>query len=425
MRNTLFTTVLILVLTTIFFAGCKQEPQESLFNPKYVSGPAPVITAVAPDSAFGGIGEVTITGENFIADVQKNWVYFDKEQATILNASTTELKVIAPSVVSDTAKLKVSVFGSDQFSNILQYKLMAAVENMTDFKPAEAPQKMTCDNDGNIYFTMLSDVISGTLADSVYMFNYLTKERKGFAVAKKQYDAMRIGPTKQLYALHGTRKHMYVYPVGGGEPERHSIKKKVFDFDFDADQNIWAAGKEGDGIIEVNISDWSVSYFDYSGAVSAVKVYNGDLYLATKTDTTHIIYKRKIVSADSLAPAEVYFDLAQVFDMTSIGDDKVVGMSFSQDGHLYLSCQDDANAANAPALVVVTPGGASFEAVYPVLFSDERKNSSLTWGVFGGTNLFISRSATYSSTGEVTSPAVLLRVNTLRVGAPEYGRGDQ
>ena len=425
MRNMLLNTVIIIVLTALFFVGCKKDPQKSLYDPDYVSGPAPVITSVSPDSTFAGIGEVVIRGENFIADVEKNWVYFDKKQATIMNATTNELQVIAPSVVSDTAKLKVGVFGSDQFSNIIEYKLMAAVENISNFKPSEEPLKMTCDNEGNVYFIMLSDVFAGTLADSVYMLNYITKEVKGIGPAKKRYDALRIGPTNQLYALHGTRKHMYVYPADGGEPERKSIKKKIYDFDFDAEQNIWGAGKDGSGIIKANINDWTLSYFDHSGEVSAVKIFNGDLYLATKTDSTHIIYKKAIVSADSLGPAEEYFNLAQVFDMTTTTGDEVTGMSFSQDGHLYIACKDDPNAANSPAVVVVSPGGGSFEPLYSVLFSSERKNNSLTWGVFNGTNLFLSRTATYSVEGEVISSAVILRVNTLKKGAPEYGRGDQ
>jgi len=423
MRNKLFNTVLIIVMTTLFLVNCKKDPQEILFKSNYVSGPQPVITAVSPDSAFAGIGEITITGNNFIADAEKNWVYFDKDAATVVSATTTQLNIIAPTVVSDTAKLKVAAYGADLFSEPLDYKLMAAVESMFDFKPAEAPQKMTCDNNGNIYFYLLA---SGSLDDSVYVYNYLTKEMKKFAPAEKQYDVMRIGPTNQLYALHGTRKYIYQYPEGGGDWERFKTGGKIYDFDFGPEQNIWGAGKDGDNIVRILISDKSTLEIDFTGEVSAVKVFDGDLYLAARntTDGTHKIYKRKILSSESLGAAEEYFDLGQLFDMTSIADDKVVGMSFSQDGHLYLTCVEDPNAPKSPALYVITPGGASFEPLYPVLFSNDRKNNFLTWGVYGGTNLFVCRSEIVDAAGETLEAAVILRVNTLKPGAAENGRGD-
>ncbi len=423
MKNVSFLIVTLGLIFIFMFAGCKNEPEPSLYNPNYVSGPQPVITAILPDSAvgaFAGFGEVTIDGKNFIADPAQNWVYFDKKQGTVISATTTQLKVIAPAVVSDSVKIKVAVKGSDKFSNTVGYKLMAAVESIYNFKPAEIPLRMACDNAYNIYFTMLEN---GDLADSIYILNYKTRIRKGFGPALKPYDALRIGPNNQLYALHGTRKKIYVYPEGGGSPTYFSVKNKIFDFDFGPQQNIWGAGKVN-AIVRVKLDDKSIAKFDFPGVVTAVKIFGDDIYLATKRDTLHKIYKRHIVSADSLAPEEEYFDLAQVFDMKTIVDDQVVGMAFSQDGYLYLSCKDDAEAQNSPAVIMVSPGGSSYETLYPVLFSNERKNNSLVWGTDSGTNLFVSRTPIYDSSAKITAPAVILRVNTLRIGAAQYGRGD-
>ncbi|GEM_PF-2148470 len=419
MKKYLFSVSFLLLATIFVVNSCKVKPEPSLFDPNYVSGPQPVITDISPDSAFAGIGILTITGKNFIADPSQNWVYFDKKQGTITEATTTELTVVAPPVVSDSVKIKIAVQGSDKFSDPVVYKLMAAVESMYGFKPSEVPQKLAADNTGNIYFTMFDN---GNLADSVYVLNYKTGIRKGFGPALKQYDAMRVGPSNQLYALHGTRKTIYRYPEEGGEPEviidRHTLKSKIYDFDFGPNQNLWGAGK-ADVIVEINLNDKSVTNFDFPGQVTAVKIYNGDIYLATKRNDTHKIYRRHIVSADSLAPEEEYFDLSQIFDMTTILEDRVAGMSFSQDGYLYISCQDDPSAPNSPAVIAIAPGGASFEDMYPVLFSPERKNNSLTWGMANGTNLFISRTEIRDATGNITSPAVILRVNTLKKGATQ------
>jgi Zn-dependent metalloprotease len=59
----------------------------------------PKISSVAPSSATVG-SEITITGENFSAVPEKNWVSFGATRAKVLSATTTLLKVKVPSGAS-------------------------------------------------------------------------------------------------------------------------------------------------------------------------------------------------------------------------------------------------------------------------------------------------------------------------------------
>ena len=103
------------LLIYIFLAGCADEPGDSLYKPEtFTTGPAPSITNIetiypnySTENAFAGIGVVRITGENFVENINWNFVYFDKEPGIILNASNTELEVKTPNVLGDSVRIKI------------------------------------------------------------------------------------------------------------------------------------------------------------------------------------------------------------------------------------------------------------------------------------------------------------------------------
>ncbi|WP_456443041.1 IPT/TIG domain-containing protein, partial [Caldithrix abyssi] len=82
--------IFIFALIFLHISGCKNDYPPSLWDPNFEAEPDPVITAIQPDSAFGGIGIITILGENFSADPRKNHVYFNGEKGEVLEASATE-----------------------------------------------------------------------------------------------------------------------------------------------------------------------------------------------------------------------------------------------------------------------------------------------------------------------------------------------
>ncbi len=69
---------------------------------------APGITGIAPTSGIAGT-QVTITGNNFIADTSKNIVYFNGVRAVMISATVTQLVVTAPN--STTGNVKVITNG--------------------------------------------------------------------------------------------------------------------------------------------------------------------------------------------------------------------------------------------------------------------------------------------------------------------------
>jgi len=249
MKNLFFNLIvftLILLLFSLFF-GCADEPGESLYNPEKF-GPAPKITNIETiypiynaEQAFAGIGVIKITGQNFLEDINWNFVYFDNEPGTVLNASNTELEVQTPNVLGDSVRIKVAT-NVDSFSLDHYYKLVPAIEEVYSFKPSEAPLKLTADANGNLFFTMnLNDALS----DSVWMLS-TDGILSGYGNSRA-FDALRMGPNGELFGAHGTRKRLYSFPVGGGAQSLWlNVREKMKDFDFDANLNIWTAGPQGE-----------------------------------------------------------------------------------------------------------------------------------------------------------------------------------
>jgi len=409
--------IAIILLVSTFFAGCAEEPGEGLYNPNnFVSGPAPKITNIetiypvySDSQAFAGIGVIRITGENFLNDASLNTVYFDNLPGTVLSASETELQVKTPNVLGDSVRIK-TVTNVDSFSTDYYYKLVAAVEEVFSFKESEAPKKITCDANGDLFFTMY---LNGALSDSVWL---LTPAGilSGYGNPVREYDAIKMDPNGELLGIHGTRSRIYTFPAGGGTQSLWlNVGEKMKSFDFDANLNIWTAGPATADICRIRTTDKDIKKFTYLKEVQALRVYNGDLYLATKTDSTIQIVTFPIINDDSLGTVETEY-----LDLTSLADYDVVGMTFDVDGNMYI-------AVTSPEGIIKSPmGGGTYEALYPDVIYPERTSISLFWGPQNESNLYLSRTAVLDTSGAALVNPGIIKINTLNFGAPNYGRGD-
>ncbi len=419
MRKILYQLLIIIVIIfAVIFSACEEETGEDLYNPnKFVSGPAPKITNIETiyplyddSKAFAGIGEIKITGQNFLSDVISNTVYFENLQGTVLTASETELLVKTPNLLGDSVRIKIST-NVDSFSLDYYYRLIPAIEEIFSFKQSEEPQNITCDANGNLFFTMNEN---GALSDSIWMLS-TDGNRSGYGNSRA-FDELRMGPNGELFGVHGTRSRLYSFPPGGGAQSLWlNVREKMKDFDFDANLNIWTAGAADEFICRVRISDKDIKKFEYPNDVQAIRVYDGDLYFASKTDSTLKIVYSEIISDDSLSAMEqVYVDLINFIDY------EVVGMTFDVNGTLYI-------AVTAPEGIIKSAfGSGTYEPLYPELIDLTRTSISLAWGPQNETNLFLSRTAGYEiSNGDTTiiNPGII-KINTLSDGAPNYGRGD-
>jgi hypothetical protein len=129
-------------------------------------------------------------------------------------------------------------------------------------------------------------------------------------------------------------------------------------------------------------------------------VYNGELYVGGLVGTTEGVWKGTIVSSDSLGPLTLYYDNSAHYAPLS---PQVTAVTFSIDGDMYVGT--DASEG----IIIVTPAGV-VSALYPGLVGPAPL--AFAWGK--GTELFASRGG-----GTINR---ILRINTLKQGAPNYGR---
>ncbi|NOX66827.1 MAG: hypothetical protein GXO85_13800 [Chlorobi bacterium] len=393
----------ILLISLLLF-GCSEDVTPSLYEKVNDSAPTPVISDISPKVGLGGITEFTITGQNFSDVLDENVVYFGATPGTVLNASETQLVVLAPNVIQDSIAVKLNTLAAE-FSNAIIIDLKSAVREPYDFADFEQPYAITADNAGNVYLSFVSDNKGQGIKKLTPDGELLDFAPKG---GETFYFGLQYGPGGKLYGVRGVRALFVVEE--NTPPATYAVFESgtsMFDLDFDQDHNIWTAGKGGK-IFRVpanptGTSDWKS--FDFEPEVSAVKVYNGYLYLAAKKDLLQLIYRMQIISADSLGSPEVYFAFSANYPMTVT----VNAITFTSDGQLLIGTND-----LNPIKYVNTDG--TFGDLYDGVLNPEMINFS--WGM--GNELFVTR-ARFSGNGIETTQTILA-VNMQKKGAPQYGR---
>ena len=114
----------------VLFTGCEYKIPQSIYPAS--AGADPVITAVVPDSAFGGVTTITIQGSNFAPSPGLNFVYFGSGEAVIQSATETELRVVRPLSIGDTATIRVVVRDAFGAASIGPYKLEKGIVDVGD-----------------------------------------------------------------------------------------------------------------------------------------------------------------------------------------------------------------------------------------------------------------------------------------------------
>jgi hypothetical protein len=205
--------------------GCSEEAPPSLYDPNYVSGPQPKVTAIAPAAnALAGVTVLTLTGENFQTGIAQNMVFFNTTVATITSATATQLVLRAPYVVGDSVKVKVAVQGADLFSTPYIYKLGAPTEDkFGNFGQSDELASMECDVAGNIYVSMLSSGLGtgvwkftpdGTKGTTVYS--------NAFSAAVGSWKGMKFGPGGAIFCV-AARAIIFRIPPGGGNAAVYAV----------------------------------------------------------------------------------------------------------------------------------------------------------------------------------------------------------
>lgn len=408
-RAVMFVLPLFLAAAVIIglFAGCDEEPPPSLITFPTQGGPQPTIAALAPPNvALAGVTVVTITGANFSPVPGNNLVFFNQAQATVMSAAATQLVVKAPNVVDTIVYVKIAVQGAELFSEPFTYRLDPAVVAFGGIpNVVEVPAGITCDNQGNVYVSLQTEV-GGGLGVKKVTPGGVRSDFGGTGVAF--WSSLKIGPADTLFAARNLAALFSILP-GGTSPIWKRLDPQnaggIFDFDFDQQLNIWAAGSR-DSVYRVARSK-DVKSFRFPGIIRAVRVFQNFLYvggLVYAADTLEKIVRFPIISSDSLGPAEIYFNFSEAFPIPS--EPRVNALTFAADGDLFVGTDSAAST-----IVIVHPDRTA-EPFYPGLLTG--RAVSFGWGI--GPELYVS------TTGSIAAHKRILRINTERLGAPYYGR---
>ncbi len=360
----------------------------------------PVINSVEPDFGLAGVSTITITGSNFSQDPDWNLVYFDYEFADILEASSTKLVVKAPYVVKEDVNLRVSLQDGVDFSNTIVYKLDAPVIQVYNFTEVQDPYAIAFDKDDNLYFSLVQANVSAgvwKMGSDGEISQFALKGGETF------YNDIKAGPDGKLYGVRNVRA---VFELSEGQsPAAKTVSQSTAKFvalDFDADNFLWAAG-EGGNLWRYDLAAGDTKSFPFESKVTAMRIFNGYIYVAAKSETEIAVWKIQIVSGDELGTPEMIFNFSEYF---TLGTESIVGLAFSQSGKLFVGTDSDMEL-----LIINTDG--SFEEWYPGLLTGPIVN--MTWD--NGNFLYFTSKKVAGSQQQL-----VYKVNMEMPGASFYGR---
>lgn len=387
----------------LLMTGCKEDTATSVYDPNYTGGPQPVVASLASSNGavyFAGISTITITGSNFSPNAADNLVYFDLVKAPVLAATPTQLVVKAPIYVKDSAQMIIAVKGAPKYSAPKLVNLSAAVADYGKLGSTEEAVGIATDAAGNLYASMkIAGAGNG-------IRKYIVGPDTGFTYAPSggvtQWTGMKIGPGGVLYAAR-VQRALYTLPQGGAPVLwAQAAGSSLTDIDFDNLGNLWAVGNNAN-IYRFKVTDKSVTPFPFTALLRSVRVFNGYVYVAGKQDTVEAVWRFKLNADGTLGASEEYFNLSKQPGYGYNGP-TANAITFNTDGEMYLG------TSGADGILLVAPGGATYQPYYPGLFTP----SIISFAWSKGNTLFAVR-------GGDAAVKSIVKINTLKSGAPYYG----
>ncbi|MGE5681964.1 MAG: IPT/TIG domain-containing protein [Bacillota bacterium] len=418
--KTSFRFLAFLLLSVTLLSSCAKDPAPVLYDVYKDKGTAtPVVTAITPaDSAWAGYDEITITGQNFLTPTDTAVVYFDNVKASIIDINPTQIRLKAPNLPKDGIGVRVFTRTSSATSEAKTYKLKEIMSTYKSYSFQEEPRAITFDKDGNLYVSLtLSGVGVGVkkIAKNGTMTDYAPKGvETSWSGMKFAYGP--FGATGQLLTVFKRNAIFKVNP--GAAPAAwvtfSSSLGALNDLDLDPQGNIWAAGS-GTNIFRVKSDKTIKQYANFStssASINAVRVFNAQgtlyLYLGGTKDGKEGIWRYKITNQEiDPAQAELVVDFAAKYP-----GKKVLGLTFSEDGDLYVGTDDDA--------VILVVKSSDLNNIQPLLKGVLLpKFSAMAWGN-NEPYLYYSREKVASETDKIFDQK-LFKAYMFKKGAPYYG----
>ena len=409
--------VSLCILASVLMMGCKDDPPASIYNSNKAFGAQPVIDTIisSTSTAFANISRLTIKGRNFSTVTAENIIYFDLTKPTkVYSTTSTQIEILAPLLVKDSIAVTMRVVGAEKYSAPKYFSLTAGVMDFGGFGTGEESIGLACDTAGNVYSSVVGPTGNGLGVRRIFPGGLDTaKETYAPSGGFKNFQNMKMGPNNVLYGLRLPHT-IYTIAAKGSTPAlwvtgpAGSLLAAAYIFDFDfsksgADYYIWGGGNDT-AIYRIKVSDKSIKTYSFTGLMRSIRVYNNNLYVAAKVDSTEGVWKFPIDVNNDLGAGSLYFNLSELPGYGFNGPE-ADAITFSSDGDMFLG------TSRADAILLVH-SSTSYEVYYQGLL--QPKPIAFAWGK--GPYLYYSRG------GDATH--IIIKINTLKTSAPYYGRGD-
>jgi hypothetical protein len=331
-------------LSLLLLNSCTKPESNALYDPNASFKPDPTITGILPSGgAVAGIDTLIIQGTNFSPVAIENVVYFSTVPSAVLAATATQIKIKAPMIASDSVGVRVAVSGSLAFSNTAKYRLSAAAITFGGLASNELSSSLATDAAGNLYTSYSKE---GVGAGILKFTPDGSRTTHGLATAGVVvWSGLKFGPSGYLYAARNFRA-LYRFSPGGGTAgvlwTAFPTGTFILDIDFDANGNLWGGGNNTN--IYCVDQNKVITTSPFVGTIRSVRVYNGYLYFAARTDAGEKVWRAQITGT-TLGTPEIYFDFGASYPANT-----PLSLAISSDGTLYIGIDSQ------DGLVVVTPG---------------------------------------------------------------------
>ena len=378
------------------FLGCDSGTAPSLYDPDRLSVYAPTIAIVTPEGkALAGVDTVTITGTNFSIQPAENLVYFGDARGDVIEASPTQIRLIAPNSPQPTLELRLTVLGAEYFSNSISYGLDPPFIEFGGVQNFEDVFGITTDPSGNLYVALSAFNLP------VGIIRLTTEgERSEFIPSSFVWTDIALGSDSYMYGVRSVRAVFRLQDAGTPHETLFAVipnsSTRLTSLVIDQSNTLWVAGNNQE-IYRIQ-PDKTVSSYAFDANVQDLALFGEFLYATGTQDGVSKVWRFRVDAGEDLGEPE------DVFDVTAFNGSIGHALAFTTTGHLYIG-----TSAEDP-VIVLDPKGVGSVLYRGVLQQPVRK---FAWGPDG--ELY----AATNSTG--TTDAGIIRITSRRMGVGKFG----
>lgn len=330
LRNKVFG---LLVFSIIGFVACNEyvEPP-TIYNPETQYRVSPAINSIIPaNEAIGGVREIIIVGENFAVNgTDTNWVKIGGVDAEIKSITENEIVVYRPSSFGEGLSITVTIPTAIAVADVSDYSVEEPIVDHGNFSgDSYSLFSIVSDENDNLYIGTRRE-IQKLSADGIFLTTI-----GEYASAFAKITDLKFGPEGFLYAAISKGEIYKINIETGEEVEYVDLPKSAEKIDFDNNNNLYAARRDGIFVIQPDLTITETLLYD-GETVNELRVYNDYLYVAL--DET--LSRNAILDANgTLGEIEVILDFSAEAEFSVA---ELSSFNIDEDGRFILAIKNHA-----------------------------------------------------------------------------------